>query len=648
MKKKILIAFLILSALALVFASCGECKHEEYEVKSTVDATCVAEGKIISACKKCGAEKTDIIPKNGNHQMTYTEIEPTCKAPGKTVGTCKVEGCTFTTETAGKPQLGTCSAENYVERITKEPSCTEDGKKMTVCSICEKEQWVPGANNTIPALGHTYERSTFATDEEKGITFVPGKCEQEGYFARVCKDCGYDQDPITREEYANMPGYDTVKYDQMEALVHNFTQFVENVAPTCTVDGYELYKCTREGCDGEKRIPTDYATGHMYNKGENAVLGTDYAIALAPTCINTGIKAYICTQCGEQATNDEDTESIPTVEHRFVEDDQYLIVGMDATCIDAAYKVFKCSADISCTEEKKFTYDKAIGHNWTVSSEPTCATGGKTYYVCSNVCNGEACTEFKYDDPSKEIKHQFGTLISAPTCVDNAVYRCSVCNNEYSAYDDDANGQAHGKHDYTTLYETVAPTCSSEGYNIYSCAAGACGTYYEDKVNTTERIDHIFNPATEDGKIVCTVCFAQYRDVTTEITTGSKDLCFNCGKTPCDCGLIVEWNGYVSPKGPESLKANETFKKTETIWSEVYDEPTAIPLAIGNGMIVLNGTDETTYVVKVYDKVNGALLATVEKSGSVAFVDLYKYAEVGQVEITASTDAEAYFYSIVE
>ncbi len=653
MKKKILIAFLILSAVALIFASCGECKHEEYEVKSTVDATCVADGKIISACKECGEEKVDVVPKNGNHKMSYTEIGPTCKEAGKTVGTCSVEGCTFTTETAGKPKLGTCSSDTLDDVVTKEPSCTEDGKKMTVCTICEKEQWNPNLDSKIPALGHTYDRSGFATDEEKGETFVPGRCEVEGYFARVCKDCGYDKDPITRDEYAKMPGYDTIKYDQMEALVHNYAQFVENVPPTCTEDGYELYKCTREGCDGEDRRPTDYATGHIYNKGANAVLGTDYVITLEPTCINTGIKAYKCSVCGEVATNDEDTESISTVEHSFVEDDQYLIVGMDATCTDSAYKVFKCNSDLGCTEEKKFTYGEPLNHKWEVSAEPSCATGGKTYYVCSNVCNGEACPEDKYDDPSKEIKHQFGSLVSQPTCVADAMYKCKVCGNNYPAYDDDTEGQAHGNHDYSILFDTIAPTCSSEGYNIYSCAAGECGTYYGDDENekdrnVTARIDHIFNPVTEDGKIVCTVCLVSYRDVTTEITSGSKELCFNCGKTPCDCGLVVEWNGYVSPKDPEELKANETLKKTETVWSEVVDEPTAIPLAIGNGMIVLNGEDATTYVVKVYDKVDGTLLATIERSGSVAFVDLYKYAEVGQVEITASTDGYAYFYAIID
>ena len=56
----------------------------------------------------------------------------------------------------------------------------------------------------------------------------------------------------------------------------------------------------------------------------------------------------------------------------------------------------------------------------------------------------------------------------------------------------------------------------------------------------------------------------------------------------------------------------------------------------------------TPYTELAYDKVNGTLLATFERAGSVAFVDLYEYAEVGQVEITASTNAEVYFYSVVE
>ena len=65
-------------------------------------------------------------------------------------------------------------------------------------------------------------------------------------------------------------------------------------------------------------------------------------------------------------------------------------------------------------------------------------------------------------------------------------------------------------------------------------------------------------------------------------------------------------------------------------------------------MIILNGQDATTYTVKVYDKADGELLATIEVSGAIVLIDLYKYEAVGQVAITASTDAEAYFYSIVK
>ena len=80
---------------------------------------------------------------------------------------------------------------------------------------------------------------------------------------------------------------------------------------------------------------------------------------------------------------------------------------------------------------------------------------------------------------------------------------------------------------------------------------------------------HDFNPVTEDGRIVCTACAYQYRDVSTEVTTGNGSLCLGCDKEVCDCGLKVEWNGYVSPKAPDKLTANTAFTKEEVVWNVI-------------------------------------------------------------------------------
>ena len=643
MKKKILIALFVIAALACMLVSCGECEHTYDEGQVTVAATCVTEGSKVLKCTQCGEEKTETIAKNNNHTLVEEVIAPTCKEAGKTVNKCTATGCTYSFESNVTPKLTTCASETIVEIVVKPATCTEDGTRKKICSVCEKDYYEWGYNSVIPATGHTYEdTSAFKTDEEKGITFVAGNCDTEGYIARVCQTCGYDKDPITKAQYAADPKHDAAKLDAMEAWGHSFSNFVEAVAPNCTDDGYDLYSCTNPGCEATNPVVTSFALGHTYVKNETAELGVHYEITLAPTCLQTGIKSYICTVCQAVATEDKDIESIPVVSHNIVDtDDNYLVLSMDATCTDAAYKIYRCCVDSLCQETEQFTYGEELGHDWAISGEVNCSTGGLTPWACGRC----GIDELREDENSNlSIRHTQGITVSAPTCVDRAVYNCSICSKDYISYDDDVAGNPHGNHVYDVKGDTIEPCCSAEGYTVYSCSAGNCGL--TENREYTERTLHEFNPVTEDGRIVCIVCAAQYRDVSTEITTGGGDLCLGTCTTTCTCGLKVEWNGYVSPKEPEKLTANVEFVKTEVVWTEV-DNVTK-PLALGEGMIVLNGTADTTYTIKVYDKVNGTLLATIERSGEVAFADLYKYAEVGQISITASTDAAVYFYAIVK
>ena len=647
MKKKLLVVLFVSAALVCMFASCGECEHN-YEETSRVDATCAKAGSKTLKCSECGETKTETIPKTSNHKMTYEEIKATCLAGGKTVGTCSV--CGYEKVTSETEKLSNCADDTIEDVISIPATCTTDGLMKKICSVCGTEHFVfewTGVLDKIPALGHTYDRDTeFTPDEEMGITFVPGNCDTEGYFYRECKDCGYNEDPITREEYEADPKHDVTILDRMDKWGHSYTEYVDSVLPTCTENGYDIYKCTNEGCESEYHEVTAMADGHFYTKNETAEEGVHYAITLAPTCINTGTKAYICTTCGEVATDDKNIEVIPVVDHNIVDtDDTYLVYAMDATCTDAAYKIYKCCVDALCEETKQFTYGEKLDHNWVVEAEPSCATGGKTYYVCDRVCNDIACEFDKYDEPSIVANHTKGSVVAVPTCVDRAIYKCAVCEQEYSAYDGDEAGMPHGNHVYDIEKEVVPPSCSAEGYTIYGCSAGNCGTTNNDDYTT--RTVHDFNPVTEDGRIVCVVCATQYRDVSTEITSGGGELCLgSCeGECTCDAKVSVEWNGYVSPKDPEAITANQLFTKTEVKWTEVEEKTMA--LALGKGMVVLNGEEGTTYEVKAYNTA-GELVGTYNVSGEVAFVDLYKCEDVAKIEITASTDAVVYFYAIVE
>ncbi len=675
MKNKILVLLFVLALALCIFASCGGneangaqagnqgCNHQ-YQTTSEVPATCAAEGSRISTCSLCQATKTDVLPKSTTHgrYIVTEEIDATCQAPKKVIKECEVCKVSVTVEEGQK------AAHTPEIVVLVEATCDQAGKQDYICTVCNEQQFLRNFEKDIPALGHTYERTEDMFDEAAGVTFVPSSCDVEGYFARVCGDCGYSGDPITREEYAQIPGYDVVKYDEMEAFEHKFTVKIRSGAATCTEGSYEEFACSRENCDATEKQTTGYPKGHKYVTNETAVEDVNYVIDPKPTCMYEGRKTYICTVCSERATDDKYIEVVEKLSHDTTNrDDEYLVRDVAATCDLAAYKVYRCCVDSSC-EVTETVYDgEPLPHNWVVNGVQTCKTEGKTPYICDR----DGCGKKKLDTPVDEkIKHTYGSVVKEATCINNAVYKCSVCESEYGPYSDDSfydAGFAHGNH-VLEFDRTIAPTCSEIGYNIYSCVADDECTLESKNPSANDietplasdivaRLPHTFdadgngisNDVNPDGKIICTKCFTQYRDITTEITNGNGSLCLGCGKTPCDCGLSVEWNGYVSPTIPTEhiLMAGVETTISSVEWTQVSDKGTK-DLAIGEGLIILDGSEGTTYTVKVYDKKDGTLLKEYNLTGDVVLIDLYDYLEVGQVSITASDVAIVYLYTIVK
>ena len=119
--------------------------------------------------------------------------------------------------------------------------------------------------------------------------------------------------------------------------------------------------------------------------------------------------------------------------------------------------------------------------------------------------------------------------------------------------------------------------------------------------------------------------------------------------------MKVEWNGYVSPDAPEKItkfdsnNAETLFVKKDVDWEALGEMDKA--LVMGEGVIVLYGTAETTYTIKLYSEVDGeTAVGTIDvpAGAEVVVIDLYEYATVAQITIAASTDAEVSFFSIVK
>ena len=96
--------------------------------------------------------------------------------------------------------------------ITKEASCTKDGEKVRICTVCKKTE-----TETIPAAGHTevIDKAVAATCTKTGLT--------EGKHCSVCN--------------AVIKAQETVP-----AKGHKYVDTV--VKPTYTAKGYTLHKCS--------------------------------------------------------------------------------------------------------------------------------------------------------------------------------------------------------------------------------------------------------------------------------------------------------------------------------------------------------------------------------------------------------------------
>lgn len=703
MKKRLLILMLVLVMALCAFVSCGDeeepdestgssssgsastdsskpagskppvisggdedCEHT-WTTTSKTESTCKTEGVEKFKCSKCSATKEETIPLSKVHSYdkdTIVEIEPTCQADGKIIKTCKL--CGDVEESKGKEKV----KHQPVETVVVEPTCDKDGVKKNVCSMCGTEIIVVGFNPVIPKLGHSYEKAENILAAE-GVTLVEGDCENEGYFQVVCTVCATEGDRITRDQYAEMatnPEYKDEIYIKMKKSGHNYAEFVQQVPATCDTDGYTEYKCTR--CDStEKKAPTK-APGHLYDKSATAVENEHYVIITPATCLTEGKKAYICKVCKAQATDDKGTETIPMLNHDTSNHSpEYLVKTAEATCKLQAYKEYKCCVTAACTKTEIVYEGELRQHNLVKNGEPSCKTLGYTPAKCSY----EDCdytTDRHPDIPAVAIKHSMGEVIAVATCISDAKYMCEYCGTEYGPYADDDNykdGFATGIHKFESE-EIVPPTCSSVGYKVYLCTGDAACTAERRNPNMDEedvskpeditpRTPHNFDidgngimDVSPDGRIVCAQCAKQYRDVTTEVSSGNGKLCLGCGSetvADCTCGLDVIWNGYVSPSIPDehNLASNVETVISSVTWKEVENTEKQ-PLVMGNGIIRIKGeADDATYTIKIYDKENGTLLNTLTKTGREVFIDLYEYAEVGQIAITSTTGAMVFFYS---
>lgn len=117
-------------------------------------------------------------------------------------------------------------SHTYEWKITREPTCTEEGEKRLVCTGCGDIK--NGSSETVPALGHSFD---------VGREIVAVRCTQDGTMKYTCTRCGY------------------VKYETIKSTGHNFSDWTVTVKPTANRSGKKTRTCSVCGKKEYESIP---------------------------------------------------------------------------------------------------------------------------------------------------------------------------------------------------------------------------------------------------------------------------------------------------------------------------------------------------------------------------------------------------------
>ena len=122
--------------------------HTESTWITDTSATCSKEGEKHTECTVCGTElKTETIDKLAHTEVAIPEVKATCTSTGLTAGVkCSVCGEVITAQTVTEriPHTESSWITDY------NPTCTKDGKKHTICLVCDKTLQTSG----IAKLAH--------------------------------------------------------------------------------------------------------------------------------------------------------------------------------------------------------------------------------------------------------------------------------------------------------------------------------------------------------------------------------------------------------------------------------------------------------------------------------------------------------------
>ena len=320
----------------------------EWGTDFTVDKepTCKEEGSKSIHCTKCEATKDSTVIEKVNHNYgeEVVTVKPTCTTPGKADRTCSGCGDVISRELPIDP-----NAHDYKDEVTA-PTCTEKGYTKHTCNLCGNVK----VDSFTDMVAHQTKTETTvvkeATCKEKGIvkdiekcsvcgkvtkeierelplanhtygnwsTVVEPTCKSAGLRKRVCTVCQVEENETLKQ----------LNHKKSKPVIEN------TVEATCTKEGsYDsVISCTVCGTEISRTTKKVKALGHNYG---------DWEEVTASTCTEKGVAERKCKVCGFG-----ETKELDLAQH--VWNDDYTI-DIEATANTAGKKSIHCQ---NCTATK--------------------------------------------------------------------------------------------------------------------------------------------------------------------------------------------------------------------------------------------------------------------------------------------------------
>lgn len=461
------------------------------------------------------------------------------------------------------------AAHDYV-KSEKTGSCTIEGYKKEICSICGDTL----VNETYEAVGHIWGMSAL----------TPSTCTTIGYSVTTCDVCGetvknmYEVDangefvldtdgkkiplfPITEHEYAK---------DEDGNIIYETV-----VEATCSSVDKKVARCTI--CGGAEIVSEEQATNPSAHK-----FGTTKT--LAATCTQTGKKYKICKYCGEE----EIIETLGVTGHT-VE----WTVEKAATCGTAGTMIQKCTV---C----KASVGEATAYDWV------------------DVADGNYAYVYKTDKEGNfELDENGDKIIVTDRTLDLTT---GTLNTYYQIY----RLPAQGQHDYEIT--TTEATTQSAGKTVYKCkVCGFSKTVVLDKL-VEYTVTFLNEDKTEYAKV--TVGSGASANVTapTKAATAEKTFTF-AGWVDAD-GKKVELPVEVTA----DMTLTATFKETKILYTHKFVAATTYTLQDVATIAEEEATAEWVYGDEVEIQTLVGAIGDIRKTSivpTIAATELYTFEFLG-------------------